>query len=187
MVHADEPSPTSVEETRVSDMPMSGGPGGPGAGGQPSEEELRAALGQLRAAPVDQIVAEVASALLNAAQVKLGRRDGRLLIDTTALLTDQVRPHVPAELVRQLDEVLNQLRLAQVEAEREVAAATAQGHEEPNDLGAAPTSTPGAGDGTPGADEGESPGGSPSAGGPGATPPPGGPGSKTSRLWVPGR
>jgi hypothetical protein len=160
----------------VSDMPTSGVPG---AGGQPSEEELRAALGQLRAAPVDQIVAEVASALLNAAQVKLGRRDGRLLIDTTASLTDQVRPHVPAELVEQLDEVLNQLRLAQVEAEREVAAASSQGHEEPNDLGSQPARTserPGAdGDGTP------------SPGGPGSTPPPGGPGSKTSRLWVPGR
>jgi hypothetical protein len=153
----------------VSDMPTSGGPGGPGAGGQPSEEELRAALGQLRAAPVDQIVAEVASALLNAAQVKLGRRDGRLLIDTTALVTDQVRPHVPAELVDQLDEVLNQLRLAQVEAEREVAAAKAQGHEEPNDL--AGSATPDAADTSQGGD----------------APPPGTPGSKTSRLWVPGR
>ncbi len=166
----------------MSDMPMSGGPGGPGAGGQPSEEELRAALGQLRAAPVDQIVAEVASALLNAAQVKLGRQDGRLLIDTTALVTDQVRPHVPAELVQQLDEVLGQLRLAQVEAEREVAAATAQGHEEPNDLTGQPTATPpdtageGAGGSTP-----------PSGGPGGSVPPPGGPESKTSRLWVPGR
>jgi hypothetical protein len=156
----------------VSDMPTSGGPGGPGAGGQPSEEELRAALGQLRAAPVDQIVAEVASALLNAAQVKLGRRDGRLLIDTTALVTDQVRPHVPAELVDQLDEVLNQLRLAQVEAEREVAAAKAQGHEEPNDL---------AGSAAPAPPEAAGTGGGADA------PPPGTPASKTSRLWVPGR
>lgn len=169
----------------MSDMPMSGGPGGPGAGGQPSEEELRAALGQLRAAPVDQIVAEVASALLNAAQVKLGRRDGRLLIDTTALLTDQVRPHVPAELVQQLDEVLNQLRLAQVEAEREVAAATAQGHEEPNDLAGTPPSPDTAGEGAGSAPSG-GPDRAPTAGEPGSTPP-GGPGSKTSRLWVPGR
>jgi hypothetical protein len=154
----------------VSDMPTSGGPGGPGAGRQPSEEELRAALGQLRAAPVDQIVAEVASALLNAAQVKLGRRDGRLLIDTTALVTDQVRAHVPAELVAQLDEALNQLRLAQVEAEREVAAARAQGHEEPNDLAGRP----------PQPDATGTPGG-------GSEQPPGTPASKTSRLWVPGR
>jgi hypothetical protein len=153
-----------------------GGPGGPGAAGpaseQPSEEELRAALGQLRGAPVDQIVAEVASALLNAAQVKLGRRDGRLLIDTTAALTDQVRPHVPAELVDQLDEVLNQLRLAQVEAEREVAAAAAQGHQEPNDLAGQPAPA--------------APGTSGDAGG-ATAPPASDPASKASRLWVPGR
>jgi hypothetical protein len=160
----------------VSDVPTSGGPGGPGPtgpGGQPSEEELRAALGQLRGAPVDQVVAEVASALLNAAQVKLGRRDGRLLIDTTAALTDQVRSHVPVELVRQLDEVLNQLRLAQVEAEREVAAAAAQGHQEPNDL----TGQPGTAASGPAGE----------AGGTSTPPSAAEPTSKTSRLWVPGR
>jgi hypothetical protein len=164
----------------VSDVPSSGGPGGPGqpgaGAGQPSEEELRAALGQLRAAPVDQIVAEVASALLNAAQVKLGRRDGRLLIDTTALVTDQVRGHVPVELTQQLDEVLTQLRLAQVEAEREVAAAATQGHEEPNDLASA--GQPGGAGEQPTAQATE-------AGSPPSSP--GASGSKTSRLWVPGR
>jgi hypothetical protein len=167
----------------VTDMPTGGpgpagaggpGPGEPGAAGQPSEEELRAALGQLRGAPVDQVVAEVASALLNAAQVKLGRRDGRLLIDLTAVVTERVRGYVPDDLTRQLDEVLTQLRMAQVEAEREVQAATAQGHEEPNDL----TRMPRAPSGRPA--EGAETAGEP--------PPPSAPGqSATSRLWVPGR
>jgi hypothetical protein len=140
---------------------------------QPTEEELRAALGQLRGAPVDQIVAEVASALLNAAQVKLGRKDGRLLIDVLGVMTDRLRGGVPEELTRQLDDVLTQLRLAQVEAEREVAAAASQGHEEPNDLAAdhAPADT--AGDA------------SPSTGGAGSPPPTQPP--ATSRLWIPGR
>jgi hypothetical protein len=167
----------------VSDNPSSGPAGAGGAPGQPSEEELREALGQLRGAPVDQVVAEVASALLNAAQVKLGRRDGRLLIDVTGVITNRIRGHVPDELTRQLDDVLTQLRLAQVEAEREVQAAAAQGHQEPNDL----ATTPGpdqaggapAGDGGPSDAEAAGPTG-------GQTPPPPGP-SAASRLWVPGR
>lgn len=168
----------------MSDIPTSGSPGTAGASGELSEEELREALGQLRGAPVDQVVAEVASALLNAAQVKLGRRDGRLLIDLTGVITDRIRGHVPDELTRQLDDVLTQLRLAQVDAEREVQTAAGQGHQEPNDL----TSPPGpdrssgsaaASDQAPGADEAGGPSG-------GAPPPPSGP-SPTSRLWVPGR
>ena len=54
---------------------------------EPTEEEIRAYLSQLREAPVDQVLAEVVNALLNAAQVKLGRRDGRLLIDTVAAVS----------------------------------------------------------------------------------------------------
>jgi hypothetical protein len=164
----------------MSDMPT--GPGGQG----PSEEELRAALGQLRESPVDQVLAEVASALLNAAQVKLGRRDGRLLIDTVASLTGAIRGKVTAELTSQLDDVLGQLRLAQVEAEREVAQAATQGHLERNDLSVAAGDEAAAGAPAQGDAAASS---SPPAGAQGQPPPsqPTGTSSAASRLWVPGR
>jgi hypothetical protein len=149
-----------------------------GPGQQPSEEEVRAYLGQLRGAPAEQVVAEVASALLNAAQVKLGRKDGRLLLDLAAGVVDGAREHLSPDLVEQVDQVVAQLRVAQVDAEREVAEAASQGHQEPNDLGAPPE-----------AGEGETPaaGQEPPASPPPAGPPPAGPPSQGSRLWVPGR
>jgi hypothetical protein len=156
----------------VSDVPMDPS----AAEGQPSEEEVRAYLAQLRGAPADQVLAEVFSGLLNAAQVKVGRRDARLLLDATSTLVAQVRGVLPEELTTQLDDVLSQLRMAQVKAEPEVAEAAAQGQVEPNDLGADAV-----------ADRGEAPApsaaGEPSAGG--ATPPGGS--DAASRLWVPGR
>jgi hypothetical protein len=158
---------------------VSAGPTDPNPSGEqrePTEEEVRAYLGQLRAAPVDQVVAEVASALLNAAQVKLGRRDGRLLLDLVGDLAERTRAHLPDELTGQVDQALTQLRLAQVEAEKEVAAAAQQGQVEPDDLGA-PTPAEG---------------GAAAAGG--KQPPPTGQqppeepgGGAASRLWVPGR
>jgi hypothetical protein len=159
----------------VSDVPTgAAGASGPGQvpGDEPTEEEVRAYLGQLRAAPVDQVVAEVASALLNAAQVKLGRRDGRLLIDLVAALSERTRGRLPAELTDQLDGVVAQLQLAQVEAEREVAAAKDQGHDEPDDL----PETVGSGDVPGGAGQDQA----------ASQPPPDQP-SAASRLWVPGR
>lgn len=146
---------------------------------QPSEEEIRAYLSQLRQAPVDQVLAEVVNALLNAAQVKVGRRDGRLLIDTTAAITDTVRGHVPEELTSQLDEALTQLRMAQVEGEEQVAQAKASGQHESGDLEADPQDAPQdvAPDAEPGASDPD----------PAASPPPSSGGSATSRLWVPGR
>lgn len=86
---------------------------------QPSEEEVRAYLEQLRNAPVDQVLAEVCSALVSAAQVKLGRADGRLLIDVVDAVTAQMRGRVDEALPQQLDEALTQLRMAQVDAERQ--------------------------------------------------------------------
>jgi hypothetical protein len=157
------------------------GPGGPGQ--EPSEEEVRAYLSQLRGAPAEQVVAEVLSALLNAAQVKLGRRDGRLLLDLSASVLDGARAHLPAEFLEQVDGALSQLRVTQVEAAGEVAAARAQGHEEPNDLGA---SRPGAAG--PADDAGD-----PASGDQASSPPPSpappreDPPSAASRLWVPGR
>ncbi len=100
-------------------------------GQEPSEEEIRAYLGQLREAPVDQVLSEILSALLNAAQVKLGRRDGRLLIDLVGGLIEGSRAALDDEFTGQVDEAITQLRLAQVEAEGQVG-----GEEQPNDVDA---------------------------------------------------
>ncbi|MEX2420446.1 MAG: hypothetical protein WD670_01375 [Actinomycetota bacterium] len=163
----------------MSDLPTDPSAGGPE--GQPSEEEMRAYLGQLRAAPVDQVLAELLSSLLNAAQVKVGRRDARLLLDGAAALVTQVRSVLPDELVTQLDQVLSQLRMAQVQAEPEVAAAAEQGEREPNDIEPASSSRPPASS----ADDQAQP--SPSSSpGTAPSPPASGP-DPASRLWVPGR
>ena len=153
--------------------PTAGQPGDDG----PSEEEVRQYLAQMRGAPADQVVVEVVQGLLNAAQVKLGRNDARLLLDATAAINDAVRGRVDEQLVQQVDQALSQLRLAQVEAEREVAQA---GQAEPNDLapsGGAPTGQP---------DDQATPGES----APPSAPPPAQPSqqqSASSRLWIPGQ
>jgi hypothetical protein len=141
-----------------------------------SEEAAREYAKQLRSAPAEQIVTEILSSLLNLAQVKLGRRDARLLIDLCAILVGQARPHLSSELTRQVDQALSELRLAQVRAEG--AATGTAGRAEPNDLAEAPA--PPAGTGTqpaPGPTGSSSP---VAPGGPGQPPPAG-------RLWVPGR
>ena len=137
-----------------------------GGGEEPSEEEIRAYLSQLRSAPADQVLAEVSSALVNAAQVKLGRQDARLLLDVVAAVSETVRGRVDDELPNQLDDVLSKLRMAQVEGEREVASAAEQGHQESGDLGSEPE---------------------PAAQEPGQEAPPSrGPSDPASRLWTPG-
>ncbi len=151
----------------MSDRPIDPTGGQPGSQEQPSEEEVRAYLSQLREAPVEQVLAEVSSALLNAAQVKLGRRDARLLIDLTAAIADGGRDALSEDIIGQLDDALNQLRLAQVEAEKQV---SASGEAESNDLGEQ------AGDAADSSSEDASSSGTPSAGSDAA-----------SRLWVPGR
>lgn len=163
----------------MSDMPTDPMMAG-GQPGQPSEEEMRAYVAQLRGAGVDQILAEILSSLLNAAQVKIGRRDGRFLLDLVAQMTEQSRSALPAELTGQIDDVLSQLRMAQVQAEPEVQAAAAQGQVEPNDLPASAVRAEAAGDDAPAATE-SAPSSSPA-------PESGAGGSSAgSRLWVPGR
>ena len=151
----------------------------PPPGGQqdgPSEEEVRQYLAQMRGAPADQVIAEVVQGLLNAAQVKLGRNDARLLIDATAAVNDTVRGQVDDELVTQVDQALSQLRLAQVEAEREVAQS---GQSEPNDLGEEAGS--GAGPDAPtAADVPAQPTAPPEQQAPQQP-------SQTSKLWIPGQ
>lgn len=157
----------------MSDLP----PQQPGPG-EPSEEEVRAYLGQMRQAPAEQVLAEVLQGLLNAAQVKLGRNDARLLLDTAASVTDQTRAHLSGDLVQQVDQAIQQLRMAQVEAEQQVAES---GQAEQNDLAGAPGAT-----GQPSQAAESGPGDAP-----GATPPPqpGQPGQQSplNKLWIPGR
>jgi hypothetical protein len=104
-----------------------------------SAEDVREYVRQLRSLPVDQVIGEVLFSLLNAAQVKLGRRDARLLIDVSTVAHEQARPYLPGELSRQIDQVLGQLRLGQVSAEGH---AGRQGEPEENDLGRPPAPPP---------------------------------------------
>ena len=89
----------------------------------------------LRSAPAAEIVADLFSTLLSAAQVKLGRRDARLFIDLCAETLRYSRPHLPTDLTTQVETALGQLRLAQVSAENEAAGS---GEPEQNDLSAIP-------------------------------------------------
>ncbi len=94
---------------------------GPGSGaGQeqaPSAQDIREYAQRMRSLPVDQVIGDVVFSLLNAAQVKLGRRDARLLIDVAAVAHEHARPYLPGELTKQVDQALGQLRLGQVSAE----------------------------------------------------------------------
>jgi hypothetical protein len=168
---------------------MAGGPVPPGAQPQqPSEEELRQYLGEMRQGHVGEIVAQVVSALLNGAQVKLGRRDARLLIDMAGAVNDLAEPHLDNEFTGEVTQVLSQLRMAQVEAEDELnkLRASGQAPAETNDLGSAgdagatPTS-----DGTASAPPASGPGGA-AAPRPKPQQPPVPPQQGGSRLWTPG-
>lgn len=101
-----------------------------------SAEEAREYVRRMRSLPVDEVMGEVLFGLLNAAQVKLGRRDARLLIDVTTVAHEHARPYLPEELSGQIDQVLGQLRLAQVTAEGQ---ASKKKESEENDLGRLPT------------------------------------------------
>jgi len=121
-------------------------------------------LDRLRSAPAEEIIADLFSTLLSAAQVKLGRRDARLFIDLCAEMLLYSRPHVADELAKQVEAALGQLRLAQVSAESQ---AGERDTPEPNDLSAVPSPPAGRTPGTAGA--------SPQ------------PAASSSKLWVPGR
>ena len=114
-------------------------PGGAGQGGERSAEDAAEYARRLRALPVDQVLGDFLFSLLNAAQVKLGRRDARLLIDVAAVAHEHARPHLPGELTSQIDQVLGQLRMGQVSAESH---ASQQGQPEENDLERAPAPPP---------------------------------------------
>ena len=125
---------------------------------QPTEQEIREYLSQLRTVAAAQVVSEVVFSLVNAAQAKLGRRDARLMIDLSGLMLGHAGRYLPADQKSQLEQLLGQLRIAQVRAENEIAA---KGQSEPNDLAEIPT--------------------------PPSTTPPAPSQRPASKLWVPGQ
>lgn len=113
------------------------GPGSSAEDGRTrSAEDFREQMQRMRSLPVEQIVADVLFSLLNAAQVKLGRRDARLLIDLSNVAHEHARRYLSEELTKQVDQVLGQLRLDQVSAESD---ATSRNEPEENDLDLVPT------------------------------------------------
>jgi hypothetical protein len=136
---------------------------GPGSGAEhertrPAEDAAEYAQ-RLRSLPAGQVIGGMVFTLLNAAQVKLGRRDARLLIDLATVAHEHARPYLPDELTKQIDQVLGQLRLGQVSAEGHP---SRPGKPEENDLDRVPAPPPAV-----------------------AAQSPAGP--APSRLWVPGR
>jgi hypothetical protein len=129
---------------------------------RPAADDAAEIVKQLRSAPADEIVAEAFFMLLNAAQIKLGRRDARLLIDLSTVMLEQAGSYLPDTLVKHVEQSLGQLRLGQVSAENELAK---RGQPEPNDLTQSPTPPPSRSTASPSAADSQSP---------------------TSRLWVPG-
>ena len=134
-----------------------------------SAEEARKLVEELRVAPAEEVVTEALFSLLNAAHVKLGRRDARLMIDLSAVMLEHLRGYLSEELVKRVDRALAQLRLGQVTAEKEAARSP---QSEPNDLDTVPT--------IPASGAAPAP-----ASAPGAAPSPAS--SQSSGLWVPGQ
>jgi hypothetical protein len=136
---------------------------GPGSGAEHertrSAEDVGEYAQRMRSLPVEQVIGDAVFSLLNAAQVKLGRRDARLLIDLSTVAHEHTRPYLSDELSKQIDQVLGQLRLGQVSAEGH---ASRRGEPEENDLDRVPT--------PPSAGAAQSPAG-----------------RASGKLWVPGR
>src|SRR5688500_17035805 len=138
---------------------------------QPSQEEMRAYLEQLREADAAGLVAEAFNLLATGAQVKLGRADARVLIDALAAMVEASAATMPQQITEQMKQGIAQLQLAQVQAEKDMAA-----EQEAQQSGEG-TSTSDA------ATDASQPSGS-------AAPQPGASGANqrmTDRLWVPGR
>lgn len=138
-----------------------------GPPGAPTEAEMQQMLAQMREAPAEQVLVEVVNVLLQAAQVKLGRPDARLLIDVVAAVAESIAGRADGALLDQVNQAVTQLRMAQVEAEGSAGAGAAEGAAEPTAATPPPTA----------------PSGPPSSAPPGPAPGAG----QASRLWVPGR
>jgi hypothetical protein len=128
-----------------------------------SESEARQLVERLRSAPAEEIITDLLSTLLSAAQVKLGRRDARLFIDLCTLMLEHAGRYLSEDVGKQVETALGQLRLGQVSAENEMAK---KGASEPNDLSRIPTPPTGGRTVAGSANQSASP---------------------SSKLWVPGR
>lgn len=89
---------------------------------QPTEEELRAYLMELRQADPAEFLMQAVNILVTGAQAKIGLGDGRLLIDAIAGALSATQDRLPEQLVDALRNAVVQLQTAQVQAEREIAA-----------------------------------------------------------------
>lgn len=98
---------------------------------QMSEEQVEEYKARLRSAPAEQVLTEILGTVLHAGEVKLGRRDARLMIDLSSVILDQVREYISDELTSQVERALGQLRYGQVSAEKEASNST---QAEENDL-----------------------------------------------------
>lgn len=134
-------------------------------GDEPTSEELQAYLEQLRGADPAEILAQAYTVLGTGAEVKLGRRDARVLIDAMSALAEAAAGSVDDDLTTRMRNGVVQLQTAQVQAERQGAGEAGQDAQQPH---AEPSG----------------------AAQPSATPPQGGQQedeSVTDRLWIPGR
>jgi hypothetical protein len=154
---------------------------------QLSEAELRAYLEQLRSAEAGEILVQAYALLGTAAEAKLGQPDARLLIDAMGGMVSGLGDRIEGDLGEQLRAGVGQLQVAQVEAERQLAAMRR------DEAGASPS--PQGSPSTAGSpsSQGSSPAGSPArpASPPGPAQEPAGGAqpeqSLTDRLWIPGR
>jgi len=137
---------------------------------QPSEEELQAYLEQLRSTPTEEVLVQSFNMLAMAAQAKLGLRDARTLIDAMDAV-QKAGAASTGQIGQQMASAVGQLKMAQVEAERQQTAEAGDA-----ETGQEPETDAGRGGGAPeppsaGADQ------APGAGGQ----------RMTDRLWIPGR
>lgn len=114
----------------------------PNAPQQPSEEELRAYMDQLREADAAQVLVQAFQLLGTGAEVKLGRADARVLIDAMAGMVGGLQGKLPDELTKQMTEGVRQLQLAQVDAEGGAAKAEGAGAGKPESSGDPATAPP---------------------------------------------
>lgn len=130
----------------------------------PTEEQMRAYLENLREAQPVEIVVQAFGLLATASEIKLGRVDARVLIDGMAALLEATAGRMPDEIVDRMQQTVAQLQMAQVQTERDVAAAEA------DEVGEGGQAQPSAQPPTAGQQEQQQPRE-----------------DVTNRLWIPGR
>jgi hypothetical protein len=183
---------------------MSTGQTGPG-GGQPSEEELRAAYeAEIKRLRVEQVLLENVVSLVNLGMRRTGLAPGtederdpaqvQLAIESVRAVIPLVDQAAPAQ-AKAIKDALSQLQMAYVRIGGQPAdtgAAPDPGGEGPGGSGEpggpAGPGGPGGGPGPkgPGGAPGGGPGGAPEGGAPGSDPG-SGPAQRSGRLWVPGQ